>query len=314
MNFIYGLLLICSLASAKSITDPMETEAVVRTLEIFPSKPGPHAFDIDWKNVKDIHTSPELQPAADALGLNVKNNSIYSNLGERIVGGSAATTGQFKHHTLLLLSDGVNSYMCGGSLVNVYWVLTAAHCTIGMTSVAVYSIVDLNVGYYWMSYGSLIVSHGAYSGTTFQYDIAMIKLATAMTVTVNTNLINLPRDSLSNDFAGSTATVQGFGRTADASSDTSTILKYVSNTVITNAKCSETFSNIIASQICKSTVGGRGACNGDSGGALTVTSPSLSVVGIVSFGSALGCQLGHPVAYTRVTSFIPWIDSVIQNY
>jgi secreted trypsin-like serine protease len=33
-------------------------------------------------------------------------------------------------------------------------------------------------------------------------------------------------------------------------------------------------------------------------------------VGIVSFGSRAGCQLGYPVGCNRVTSYLNWIQSV----
>jgi len=32
-------------------------------------------------------------------------------------------------------------------------------------------------------------------------------------------------------------------------------------------------------------------------------------VGIVSFGAAAGCELGHPAAFIRVTSYHKWITS-----
>jgi secreted trypsin-like serine protease len=32
-------------------------------------------------------------------------------------------------------------------------------------------------------------------------------------------------------------------------------------------------------------------------------------VGIVSFGAVAGCQLGYPVGFTRVTSYLNWIES-----
>jgi len=50
---------------------------------------------------------------------------------------------------------------------------------------------------------------------------------------------------------------------------------------------------------------------GDSGGALALQeSDGLSTqVGIVSFGASAGCELGYPVGFTRVTSYLDWISS-----
>jgi hypothetical protein len=33
-------------------------------------------------------------------------------------------------------------------------------------------------------------------------------------------------------------------------------------------------------------------------------------VGLVSFGSASGCELGYPTGFSRISSFVDWIVSV----
>lgn len=43
----------------------------------------------------------------------------------QIVGGSAATTGQFPYQVALLLNNGP---YCGGTIINANTVITAAHC------------------------------------------------------------------------------------------------------------------------------------------------------------------------------------------
>ena len=101
----------------------------------------------------------------------------------------------------------------------------------------------------------------------------------------------------------------GWGRTSDGSTATSAQLRSVQNNVITNAVCAQTFGGtIIASTLCISTAGGRGTCNGDSGGPLTVPRAGVSngrlQIGVVSFGAAAGCQRGFPAGFARVTSFL----------
>jgi len=49
---------------------------------------------------------------------------------------------------------------------------------------------------------------------------------------------------------------------------------------------------------------------GDSGGPLVfLLNGVYNQVGIVSFGAAAGCQLEYPVGFTRVTSYLNWIES-----
>lgn len=49
---------------------------------------------------------------------------------------------------------------------------------------------------------------------------------------------------------------------------------------------------------------------GDSGGPFTVPD-NLSrpvIIGLTSFGISLGCELGYPSVFTRITSYLDWIS------
>uniref|UniRef100_A0A8B9G984 Peptidase S1 domain-containing protein n=1 Tax=Amazona collaria TaxID=241587 RepID=A0A8B9G984_9PSIT len=63
-------------------------------------------------------------------------------------------------------------------------------------------------------------------------------------------------------------------------------------------------------------LGGEGLeVSGDSGGPLNCPSEEhWEVAGIVSFGSALGCNTRRkPTVFTRVSAFIDWINEVLSN-
>lgn len=81
--------------------------------------------------------------------------------------------------------------------------------------------------------------------------------------------------------------------------------------------CYESFTNIggevelFDTQICTGPVGGTvSACSGDSGGPLVQLNDEggFSLVGIVSFG-AYPCGSGMPSVYTRVSSYVDWIQN-----
>lgn len=46
--------------------------------------------------------------------------------GQKIVGGKVAVPGDFKWQVTLLNNGDM---FCGGSIINTYWVVSAAHCT-----------------------------------------------------------------------------------------------------------------------------------------------------------------------------------------
>lgn len=49
---------------------------------------------------------------------------------DRIVGGELATLGQFPYQVAIYFLDNENkTFICGGSIINQEWILTAAHCS-----------------------------------------------------------------------------------------------------------------------------------------------------------------------------------------
>jgi secreted trypsin-like serine protease len=89
--------------------------------------------------------------------------------------------------------------------------------------------------------------------------------------------------------------------------------------------CSESFpkkrklkNGLIESQMCAKSKGAErmDTCEGDSGGPLEIKLYGQSklipfLVGITSFG--IGCATNKPGVYTRVSSYIDWIESVVNE-
>ena len=96
-------------------------------------------------------------------------------------------------------------------------------------------------------------------------------------------------------------------------------MKYVYVPLHTNADCRVKFTKwpnadkLKDNQICVGVLENgpfEGSCNGDSGGALVVPKNGYAILyGIVSYGGVKYCaDPDHPTIFTRVTSFIEWIE------
>jgi secreted trypsin-like serine protease len=89
-------------------------------------------------------------------------------------------------------------------------------------------------------------------------------------------------------------------------------MRWVENTIISNEACAAVFGQTVVNEavLCIDTTGGRGTCQGDSGGVLAIANgDSRLQVGITSFGSSAGCEQGFPAGFERVSAQIGWIDA-----
>ncbi|KPJ04506.1 Collagenase [Papilio xuthus] len=237
----------------------------------------------------------------------------------RIVGGSQVTTlNSFPYQAGIVatLTTGAQS-ICGGSLVSTTRVLTAAHCwrdgqmqarrfTIVLGSLRIFSggtRID----------SSDVVVHPQWNFNDITNDIAMVKI-TAVNLNANIQPIALPTTSEAREnFAGLSGIASGYGKTRDSQNSfpSTTSLYQVTLSVLTNAQCQQRFDMPLhSSHLCTDGVRGVGTCEGDSGGPLSVVWKNRrTLIGIVSFGLGDGCQLGLPSVYTRVTAFLPWINT-----
>nr|BBG28441.1 secreted serine protease Snake [Gryllus bimaculatus] len=248
-----------------------------------------------------------------------------------IVGGENAELGEFPHMAAIGFAErGGVAWHCGGSLISDEFVLTAAHCTSTSHGPPVRvrlgelnlksdadgaSPVDIAV--------AEVIRHPEYRPPSKYHDIALLRLAQRARFGKNLRpacLYTRP------DFppAINKTIATGWGRIDYAESPSDTLLK-VALDIIDNNLCNELWRSasgtrpladgIAPTMLCAGVLkGGKDTCQGDSGGPIQITGPEnkcvYHVVGVTSFGK--GCALKNsPGVYTRVSSYVPWIESVV---
>ncbi|XP_017071157.2 transmembrane protease serine 9-like [Drosophila eugracilis] len=226
----------------------------------------------------------------------------------RITNGKNAVADQFPYQVGLSFIGSQGSWWCGGSIIDNSWVLTAAHCTSGASSVTIYygATVRTSPQFTHTVSSSNWIQHANYLSLTVRNDISLIKTP-SVAFSASVNKIALPAiASRYSTYVGQTAVASGWGLTSDTASAVAKDLQYTDLTVIENSVCQKAFSSLIVTSrvICVATPKGTSTCQGDSGGPLALDG---TLIGITSFGSPDGCEVGEPAAFTRVTSYLDWI-------
>ncbi|CAO1432824.1 unnamed protein product [Diamesa tonsa] len=241
-----------------------------------------------------------------------------SNISRRVVNGQSAYLGQFPYQALLFTSDSLNqSYLCGGSIISQNWIITAAHCLKEIVS------TDIHVGIVnrspitseWKTKvaKSNFIIHEEYNTAGYINDIALIRLDSQIPENQYVKSISLPtRAEANEDLVGKAANVSGFGRYSDKSKESSPTLMWVELSIVANSICEKTYGqeNQFKSKICVKSKDRKSACKGDSGGPLAVlrSDGTPVLIGIVSHGYSVFCELGYPGVFTDVHSFLDWIE------
>lgn len=223
-------------------------------------------------------------------------------------------------------------HFCGASILNEQWLLTAGHCVcnglnqfmkphhisgvVGLHSISEFQKNELASNSIEVNFQSIVV-HPEYACTKVQDDIALLQMSNPLAIGLTVKPICLTTNSmLENSFA----VVSGWGWTKEDLSEgiRPDKLRKASVEIWRNKECERSFRDngradysILETQMCAGLKnGGVDSCWADSGGPLI--SDNNDLVGVVSTG--IGCaRPGLPGIYTRVSRYIKWISSVVNN-
>ncbi|KAL0110749.1 hypothetical protein PUN28_014002 [Cardiocondyla obscurior] len=227
----------------------------------------------------------------------------------QIVGGVDALEGKYPYQVSLKYSWN-EIHFCGGAIVSQKYVVTAAHCLVGLYNP---SDVLIDAGSNGLHSAlrttykaDALIIHPDFNSRLYIHDIGLIKLTKDIAFTSRIKLIEII--SYDKNFENHGLTVTGWGTLTWLGVIPERLQKIIVKG-FSQKKCAESYNNIYKEHLCTFQGIGQGMCNGDSGGALTYDN---KLVGIVSYGRA-PCASGYADVFTRVFYYKSWINNYMNT-
>uniref|UniRef100_A0A3P9LNH8 Transmembrane serine protease 4a n=2 Tax=Oryzias latipes TaxID=8090 RepID=A0A3P9LNH8_ORYLA len=233
----------------------------------------------------------------------------------RIIGGNET---DIKDYPWQVSLQNNGQHTCGGSLVSPRWVVTAAHCFNGNNKViSRWTVMSGHSGMTTAgaSYVDKILVNNDYRPEKQDYDIALIRLSSPITVRDYRKPVCLPPKDLGL-VNQSPLAVTGWGYREEEGTVSSTLQEADVPLIDWNTCSSSSLygSFLTRRMICAGYTEGKvDACKGDSGGPLVYFLPhQWTLVGVVSWG--IGCaRANKPGVYTNVDEMLNWIYTTIEK-
>jgi len=237
----------------------------------------------------------------------------------RIVAGKESTMHSRPYQVYLQSCSSAGCAMCGATLLNKRYALTAMHCVDDATNLVV-ALGEHNIRQDIESHQvqgikvERVIKRPDYDTSSINNDIALLRLEKEVEFSPSVVPACLPTDK-TQQYTNWEAVVSGWGTTTEGGR-TSDVLKETTQTILSSSDpvCVRGSQDnpVPSSKMCGYKQG-TDSCQGDSGGPLVVKEDGRwTVVGVVSYG--LGCaRSGYAGVYARVTNYLDWINDNIAD-
>ncbi|KAH8362421.1 hypothetical protein KR200_007041, partial [Drosophila serrata] len=303
----------------------------------FAPNPSPRNFTLpDLRPVNPVSPTSRVnvpdnaeRPAVAAC-TKLRSNDRMKSLTPHILGGVPVELGVYPHMAAIAYTTfGTVDFRCGGSLIASRYVLTAAHCVNSDNTIPSFvrlgtvNIENPDADYQDINVANLNI-HPDYVSSSKYNDIAILELAEDAHETENIRPACLYTDTADPPL-DSKIFVAGWGVMNVTNRARSKILLRAGLDLVPVDKCNASFAEqpstiralkrgIIDSLLCAAdSKQKKDACQGDSGGPLiqevNIVDGIYSVLGVISSG--FGCATKTPGLYTRVASFLSYIEGIV---
>lgn len=247
------------------------------------------------------------------ISANRNVDSVNFGLTGRIVNGTKAASRQFPHQVSLMRSWS-RSHFCGGSIISIKLILTAAHCMYlndnviqPWTIIVIGGVLKLDENNSTRQERGVekIRIHPKFNLMTLWNDVAVLQLLEPFKFTADVYNVPLPGNP---PIPETVCQVSGWGYPAENVPKISNDLMYVNLPIRSARECRKLLVNVTVlptGMFCAGYLeGGRDACQGDSGGGMVCNN---ILTGVVSGGS--GCARPWlPGVYADIFHYADWIS------